>query len=91
MTTITPSSLDRKSYGSGRSTAGRTLSAGCFLDLTVADAGSADTDTLAGTLDESMNSLQIEIPTTLGDIVSMAHAMPKLRSPTAHFTNFCHR
>ena len=40
---------------------------------------------------ESVNGLQIKVPTPIRHIMSMADAMPELRSATADFTDFCHK
>lgn len=61
-----------------------------LLHFTVADAGRANSYALARTLNDSMNSLKIQIPATLGHVVGVADAMPELRSATANFTYFRH-
>ncbi len=61
-----------------------------FLHLAVANAGRADPNAFASALDDRVNSLQIQIPTTLCHIVGMADPMPKLRPSAADFTSFCH-
>jgi hypothetical protein len=63
----------------------------CFLHFAVTNAGRANADTLARTLDNRMNGLQIEIPPTLGDIVGVTDSMPKLWPAATDFTNFCHK
>lgn len=60
------------------------------MNFAVPNAGRADADALAGTLNHRVNRLKIQIPAALGDIVGVADAMPELRSATADFTNFCH-
>jgi hypothetical protein len=62
-----------------------------FLNFAVADAGSANTDTLAGALDERMHALQVQIPAPLRHVMGVADFMPELWSTATDFTNFCHR
>jgi hypothetical protein len=38
-----------------------------------------------------MNTLQIQIPTTLRYVVGVADAITELWTTTADFTSFCHR
>jgi len=61
------------------------------LYSSVADAGGADAHPLPGTLDEGVDSLQVQIPATLRYVVGMADPMPELRSATTDFTNSCHK
>jgi len=51
-----------------------------LLDFAVPDARRADPDTLAGALDESAHGLKIDIPATLGNVMCVADAIPKLRA-----------
>ena len=57
----------------------------------VADARRAYLDAFTGALDHGMNTLQVQIPPSLGDIVGVADATPELRPAATDFTNFCHR
>jgi len=45
------------------------LDLGDFLDLAVADARRADLQTLAPTIDDCADALQVDVPTTLSQIV----------------------
>ncbi len=58
------------------------------MDPAVANAGSADTDALARTFHHSMNTLQIQIPAALGNVVRVADFMAELGSAAADITNF---
>ena len=62
-----------------------------FLNFAVPDTGGTDADTFTSAVHESMDGLEVEIPTTLAHIVGVADAMPELRSATADVTNFSHR
>lgn len=62
-----------------------------LLNLAIADAGSTNTHTLAGALHQGPNRLQIQIPTTLRDIVRVANAVPKPGPAPANFTNLSHK
>ena len=75
--------LDCDGGGSGSASRG-------FLDFAVANAGRADTDALAGTFNNCVNRLEVQIPATFGDIVCVAHTIAELRSATANFTNSRH-
>jgi hypothetical protein len=61
------------------------------LHFAVTDAGRANFDALAGTFDQCMNTLQVQIPTTLRHVMGVADAIPELRATTADFTSFCHK
>jgi hypothetical protein len=61
------------------------------LHFAVANAGCAHTNSLTCALDERVNRLQIQIPTTLCHIVGMTNAVPELWSTTTDFTNLCHK
>ena len=55
---------------------------GDFLNFAVPDARRADPDPLAGALDKGAHRLKIDIPAALGDVVSVADAVAKLRPAT---------
>ena len=61
------------------------------MNFAVTDAGGAHAHPLAGTLDQCVDRLQVQIPATLRNVVGMADAVPELRSATADFTNSCHK
>jgi hypothetical protein len=62
-----------------------------LLDLTVTDAGRANTHAAAGSIDEGANTLKIQVPTTFGDIVRVADPATELGTAPANFANLCHR
>ena len=62
-----------------------------FLNFTVPNARRADLEPFAGALDEGAYRLQINIPPALGDVMSVADAVAKLRAATANFANLCHK
>ena len=61
------------------------------MDFAVADTRRADADALAGTLDQRMNRLQVQIPAAVADIVGVTDAVSELGPTAADFTNFCHK
>ena len=67
------------------------LAGRCFQNLAVADARRAGANTFARTIDERVDSLKVQIPTSIADVVGVADFMPELRSTAADFTNFCHK
>lgn len=64
---------------------------GDLLNFTVANARRADLEPFAGALDEGAHRLQVDIPAALGDVMSVADAVAKLRPATANFANLCHK
>ncbi len=54
-------------------------------------AGRANANTLAGTLNYGAHLAQIYVPAPLGDIVGVADVIPELRPFAAHFTYACHK
>lgn len=66
------------------------LSEARFLDFAATDAGSTNAQTLARTIYEGVNGLEIQIPAALGNVVGVTDTMPELRTTAADFTNFCH-
>jgi hypothetical protein len=62
-----------------------------LLDLAVTDAGRAYTDATASPVDEGANTLKIQVPTTLGDIVRVADPAAELGTAPANFANLCHK
>jgi hypothetical protein len=61
-----------------------------LLYLSRADAGSANAQALGGAIDERVHRLQIQIPTPLAEVVSVANAVAKLRAAPAYIANSCH-
>ena len=51
-----------------------------LLDFAVTDARRADPHTLAGAFNQSAHRLKIDIPATLGNVMCVADAIPKLRA-----------
>jgi hypothetical protein len=58
--------------------------------LVAAQARSADAQALGGALHLRTDGVKIHIPTPLGDVVSVADVIPKLRPFAAHIANLCH-
>ena len=67
------------------------LGEGSFLHFAVTDARRAYLNPLAGTLYLGMNTLQVQIPPSLGNVMGVADATPELRPAATDFTNFCHK
>jgi hypothetical protein len=70
---------------------GKTGELGDFLYFTVPNARRADPQPFAGALDEGTHRLEVDIPATLGDIMSVANTVAKLRPATTYFANLCHK
>jgi hypothetical protein len=64
---------------------------GNLLDFTVPNARRADLQPFAGALDQGSYRLEVDIPTTLGDVMSVADAVAELRPATTYFANLCHK
>ena len=64
---------------------------GDLLDFVRADAGGADADAAAGTVNQSANRLEVEVPAALGDVVGVADFIAERGLATANFTNLCHK
>ena len=64
---------------------------GNFLNFTVPNARRADPQPFARAFDQGTHRLQIDIPASLGDIVSVADAVTELRPATTYFANLCHK
>ena len=62
-----------------------------FLNFTVPNAGRADPHPLAGAFNQGPHRLQIDIPPTFGDVMSVTDAVAELRPATANLTNLCHK
>jgi hypothetical protein len=62
-----------------------------FFDFAGLNAGSANTNALGSALHHRMHRLQIDIPTPLRQIVSMAHPVTELGAAPANITHFRHR
>jgi hypothetical protein len=61
-----------------------------FYDLAVLDARRAGTNPLGSALYYRMHRLQVDIPTPLRQIVSMAHPVTELGAAPANITHFRH-
>jgi hypothetical protein len=59
-------------------------------DFAAAQAGGADADALALSVDLGMDGLQVEIPAPLAHVVGVADAVSGLRLAAADFTLLCH-
>ena len=61
-----------------------------LLNLAGFDAGCADAQALAGAVDHRADTLQVQIPAALRDIMGVADPMTELGPTAADFTNSCH-
>ena len=61
-----------------------------FYDLAAAQAGGADADALSAPLHLGVDRAQIDVPTPLGHVVSVADVISKLRPLAADRANLCH-
>ena len=59
-------------------------------DLASFKTARANADALSATADKSANGLKVRLEPSIGTIVSMAHAMTKLRAFAADFAAFRH-
>ena len=64
---------------------------GDFLNFTVSNARRADLQPFAGAFDEGADGLKIDIPTALGDVMSVADTVAELGAATAYIANLCHK
>jgi hypothetical protein len=64
---------------------------GDFLDFTVPNARRADPQPFTGAFHQSADRLEIDVPPTLGDVMSVADAVAELRPATTYFANLCHK
>ena len=62
-----------------------------LLDFSALDAGRADANALGRALNHRMYRLQIQIPTTLGQVVGVADTVSEPRAALTDFTHFRHR
>ena len=62
-----------------------------FLDFPVPNARRADAHSFAGAFNQGADRLEIDIPATLGDVMSVADAVAELRPATTYFANLCHK
>jgi len=60
------------------------------LDFAVANARSANANSLPCPFDQGVDALEIQIPAPLRHIMGVADLMSELRTPATDFTNFCH-
>jgi hypothetical protein len=61
-----------------------------FLYFAGTDAGRADAKAAPGAIYHCAHCLQVQIPTALGDIMSVADAITEHRTAATHFANSCH-
>src|ERR1041384_515466 len=61
-----------------------------LLDLAAANAGGANAQTARGAFHQRANGVQIQIPAALGNIMSVADAVPESRPAAAQFANLSH-
>jgi hypothetical protein len=59
-------------------------------DFAAAQAGGADADALALSVDLGMDGLQVQIPAPLAHVMGVADAVSSLRLAAADFTLLCH-
>jgi hypothetical protein len=64
---------------------------GSFDNLAGTDAGCADTQGLPGPIHEGMDTLEVGVPPSPGDVVSMAHVISVRRAFAANFTMTSHQ
>lgn len=62
----------------------------CLLNLSVADARGAHAQPLCGATHQSAHALKVHIPTAVGEIMGVTHAVAETRPFAAHFTNSRH-
>ena len=62
-----------------------------LLNFAVPNTRRADLQPFAGAVDKGAHRLEVDIPATLGDVMSVADAVAELRPATAYFTNLCHK
>jgi hypothetical protein len=62
----------------------------CLDDFAAAQAGGADADALALSIDLGVNRPQIDVPAPLGHVVGVADAVSRLRLLAADITLLCH-
>ena len=63
---------------------------GSLYDLSSFQAASTDLDFLSAAGDEGADTLKIWIETTVGSVICVADAVPKLGPLTTYVTAFCH-
>ena len=61
-----------------------------LLDLIALDAGSANANSLRRAGNHRTNLLEIDIPAPVGNIVSVADLVPKLRAAATYIAYSCH-
>jgi hypothetical protein len=61
-----------------------------LLDLAVADAARANAHSLGGSVYQSPHGLKVDVPTPVGQVVSMADPVPELGTAAADLANSCH-
>ena len=62
-----------------------------FLDFAVPNARRADSQPFASAFDQGADRLEVDVPATLGDVMSVADAVAELRPATTYFANLCHK
>ena len=73
-----------------RSSAGFSRGMHRFLHLPATQAGGANPNAFAGAIHDRPDGPQVHVPTPLGNVVSVADVVSKLRSLTAHVACLCH-
>ena len=66
----------------GKNAEARTLELRDLLNFIVADARRADPQPFARAVHQRANRLEVDVPATLGDVVSVADAVPEGRAAT---------
>ena len=61
------------------------------MDFAVPNAGRADLHPFARALDEGAHRLEVNVPATFGDVMSVTDTVTKLRPATAYFANLRHK
>ena len=62
----------------------------CFNDFAAAQAGGADADALALSVDFGVYRTQVDVPAPTGHVMGVADAVSRLRLPAADITLLCH-
>jgi len=61
-----------------------------FDDSSSPDAGGTHASSFMGSIDDGPDSLKIGVPSSLGDVMSMAHVVSKQGTFSANITACCH-
>jgi Protein of unknown function (DUF3738) len=63
---------------------------GDLLDFSIADARRADAHPTAGAIHQRADRLQVQVPASFRNVMSVADLIAENRLPAAYFTNLCH-